>query len=166
MSVTQVGPPDEPSVEIRETYMKPTADWPEGGYMCEVGGKVEIATGYYATIYPDKPSLYWHGKAPAVIRWELGDLPWNRPQAIVPFQCGSGEMGTFYWSKDADLDKLPSMNPVPIDPEIDRIDFYIKGPDGYIPWTPTEAQKQMLSIFGLPTRADDTVPASPPVSPK
>jgi hypothetical protein len=26
------------------------------------------------------------------------------------FNCGSGEMGTLYWSKDADLDKLPDMN--------------------------------------------------------
>lgn len=71
---------------------------------------------------------------------------------ITPFQCGTGEMGTLYWSKDANLEKLPEMTPVPIDPEVDRIDFFIKGPDGeYIPWKPTEGQLQMLSIFGLPT---------------
>lgn len=26
------------------------------------------------------------------------------------FQCGTGQMGTLYWSKDADLDKLPEMH--------------------------------------------------------
>lgn len=70
------------------------------------------------------------------------------------FQCGTGEMGTLYWSKDANLDKFPEMTPVPIDPEVDRIDFYIKTADGeYIPWTPTEAQKQMISFLGLPVSA-------------
>lgn len=69
-----------------------------------------------------------------------------------PFKCGSGEMGTLYWSKDADLDKLPEMRPAPIDPEVDRIDFYIKSSSGeYIPWKPTEGQLQMISAMGLPT---------------
>lgn len=73
---------------------------------------------------------------------------------IKPFQCGTGEMGTLYWTKD-------------YDPEVDRIDFYFKGSDGeYIPWEPTEAQKQMLSVFGMPTRAYDTIPAVPPALPE
>ena len=70
MAITQMTNNDEPRVEIRETFMKPTAEWPEGGYLREVGGTVEIATGYFATIYPDKPSPYWHGRAPAVILWD------------------------------------------------------------------------------------------------
>jgi hypothetical protein len=82
MSVTQM-PGKEPSVEIRETFMRPTPDWPEGGYLLQVAETVEIATGYYATIYPDKPSPYYHGKAPAVVMWELGNLPWNTPGSIA-----------------------------------------------------------------------------------
>jgi hypothetical protein len=71
---------------------------------------------------------------------------------IKTFQCGTGEMGTLYWSKDADLDKLSNMHPAPIDPEVDRIDFYIKSSSGeYIPWKPAERQLQMLSAMGLPT---------------
>lgn len=83
------------------------------------------------------------------------------------FQCGTGEMGTLYWSKDADLDKLPELHPAPIDPEVDRIDFYIKTADGeYIPWKPTEAQKQMITALGLPTRGAGTDAGSPPALPK
>lgn len=70
MTITQAGSLDDPSVEIRETFMRPTPDWPEGGYLREVGGSVQIATGYYATIYPDKPSPYPGGKPPAAMMWE------------------------------------------------------------------------------------------------
>lgn len=39
------------------------------------------------------------------------DAVWNTPLTQVKaFQIGSGEMGTLYWSKDADLDKFPEMN--------------------------------------------------------
>lgn len=69
MTITQMSHTEEPRIEVRETFMKPTPDWPEGGYLREVAGKVEIATGYYATIYPDKPSL-WGGRPPAVILWD------------------------------------------------------------------------------------------------
>ena len=61
-------------------------------------------------------------------------------------------MGTLYWSKDADPEKFPEMHPAPIDPEVDRIDFYIESSSGeYVPWEPTERQLQMLSAMGLPT---------------
>ena len=74
--IAQMEGPKEPRIEIRETFMKPTVDWPEGGYLREVGGQVEMATGYYATIYPDKPSPYLGGKPPIVMMWDRGDWPW------------------------------------------------------------------------------------------
>lgn len=39
------------------------------------------------------------------------------------FQCGSGEMGTLYWSKDAKLDEYPKMEAV-------SVDYYHVNPDG------------------------------------
>lgn len=64
-------------IEARETYMGPTAEYPDGSYLRTVAGKVEVATGYYATVYPDKPSLYWHGKAPFVVM-NTADWPWKK----------------------------------------------------------------------------------------
>ena len=32
------------------------------------------------------------------------------------------------------------------EPEVDRIDFYVKTSDGYVPWTPTEAQRKMMEF--------------------
>ncbi len=74
--ITQMSGPTEPRIEIRETFMRPTPEWPEGGYMREVGGKVEMATGYFATIHPDKPSPYLGGKPPVMVLWDRGDWPW------------------------------------------------------------------------------------------
>ena len=90
----------------------------------------------------------WNGAWRHILRF----LAPGSDAGIKPFKCGSGEMGTLYWSKDADLDKLPEMRPAPIDPEVDRIDFYIESSSGeYVPWKPTEGQLQMLSAMGLPT---------------
>jgi hypothetical protein len=69
-------------IEIRETVMSATEEYPDGSYLRTVAGEVEIATGYYATLYPGKPSPYWHGGPPFFL-----------------FNCGSGEMGTLWWSK-------------------------------------------------------------------
>ena len=41
------------------------------------------------------------------------------------------------------------------EPEVDRIDFYVKTPDGYVPWTPTEAQKDMLNLI-VPEPVDES----------
>lgn len=64
-------------IHIEERWMKPTPDHPEGSWLRKVAGEVEVATGYYATLYPDKPSLYWHGKAPFVML-DMADWPWER----------------------------------------------------------------------------------------
>ena len=76
MTITQTDGPTEPRIEIKETFMRPTPEWPEGGYMREVGGKVEMATGYFSTIHPDKPSPYLGGKPPVVVLWDRCDWPW------------------------------------------------------------------------------------------
>ncbi len=140
----------EPEIKVEERFMKPTAEYPMGSYLRMVGGNVDIATGFYEKQFPGHPSLYWHGGPPFVV-----------------FDCGSREMGTLYWSKDADIDKLPEMHPAPIDPEVDRIDFYTKGPDGeYIPWKPSEGQLQILTALGLPTLVPDTTAADSPAQPE
>ncbi len=61
---TDVGQGD---IGVEERYMKPSAEYPDGSWLHKYGGTVMIATGYYATIYPDKPSPYWHGKPPFLI---------------------------------------------------------------------------------------------------
>jgi len=61
---------------VEDRYIKPTAEYPNGSWMHTVDGKVEVATGYYATIYPDKPSLYFHGGPPFVIL-EPFEVPWE-----------------------------------------------------------------------------------------
>jgi hypothetical protein len=48
----------EGALEVKEIFMKPTYEWPEGGYLRETNGQVEIATGYFAAIHPDRnPNL-------------------------------------------------------------------------------------------------------------
>ena len=54
----------EDHVVVEEHFMNPSAEYPDGSYMQKVAGKVVVATGHYATLYPDKPSYYWHGKPP------------------------------------------------------------------------------------------------------
>ena len=61
-------------ISVEDRYMKPTPEYPDGSWLHTIDGNVEVATGYYATIYPDKPSLYWHGGPPFVMidtsEWE------------------------------------------------------------------------------------------------
>lgn len=64
-------------VSIEDRVMNPSAEYPDGSWLHTVNGKVEVATGHYATIYPDKPSPYWHGKPPFVII-ETGDWAWEK----------------------------------------------------------------------------------------
>ena len=45
---------------VEDRYMKPTAEYPDGSWLHKIDGKVQEATGYYATFYPDKPSPYFH----------------------------------------------------------------------------------------------------------
>lgn len=54
-------------VSVEDRVMKPSAEYPDGSWLHTVDGKVEVATGFYALEYPDKPSPYWHGKPPFLI---------------------------------------------------------------------------------------------------
>lgn len=42
-------------IEIRDTYAKPTSEYPDGSWMRTVAGEVEVAAGYFAIEHPDKP---------------------------------------------------------------------------------------------------------------
>ena len=64
-------------IQVEERYMKPTPEYPDGGWLYKVDGQVQVATGYYATIYPDKPSPYFHGGAPFVMI-DTTDWEWER----------------------------------------------------------------------------------------
>jgi hypothetical protein len=81
------------SIKVEERFMKPTVEYPMGSYLRTIDGNVETATGYYEREFPGHPSPYFHRGPP-----------------FVMFDCGSREMGTLYWDKDADLDKLPEMH--------------------------------------------------------
>jgi hypothetical protein len=63
-------------VLVEDRYMKPTPDYPDGSWLHKVGDEVIVATGYYATLYTDKPSLYWHGGPPFVMI-DTADWPWK-----------------------------------------------------------------------------------------
>lgn len=64
------------NISVVETYMTPTLEYPYGSYMRQVAGVVEVATGYYATLHPGKPSLYWHGGPPFVV-FAAADWKWE-----------------------------------------------------------------------------------------
>ena len=81
------------NVKIEERFMKASDEYPMGSYLRMVNGNVEIATGFYEKKFPGHPSPYFHGGPPFVI-----------------FNCGSYEMGTLWWSKDANLDRLPQLD--------------------------------------------------------
>lgn len=71
----------EGSIKIEERFMKPSSEYPDGSYLRIVGGNVEMATGYFAKQYPDKPSPYWHGKPPSfVVDWDR-EWPWKENDA-------------------------------------------------------------------------------------
>lgn len=86
----------EPEVEIKEWVRKPTDEYPMGSYLRTIGGKVDVATGFYEKDYPGHPSLDFHGGPPFVL-----------------FDCGSSEMGTLWWSKSSNPvdDSFPEMRP-------------------------------------------------------
>jgi hypothetical protein len=79
-------------VPIVETFMRPTPEYPDGSYLLEVAGVVHMATGYYATLYPDKPSPYWHGKPP-VFFLNTSEWPWDR-YGIQSLPTDDDGMGT------------------------------------------------------------------------
>ncbi len=45
------------SVETEEVA-PPTPEYPGGSWLYKVAGEVKIATGYFVTLYPGKPSPY------------------------------------------------------------------------------------------------------------
>ena len=64
-------------IAVEDRYMRSTPEYPDGSWLHTVDGKVQVATGYYATLHPDKPSPYWHGKAPFVV-FDKIDVPWEK----------------------------------------------------------------------------------------
>jgi hypothetical protein len=63
-------------VAVKESYMRPTSEYPMGSYKLEVGGKIITACGAFAQEgVPDSP--YWHGGPPFVTYTELGSWPWK-----------------------------------------------------------------------------------------
>ena len=70
-----VGDGEDLSVEDR--YIRPSAEYPDGSWLHKYGGIVMIATGYYATIYPNKPSPYFHGGAPFFVI-DTSEWPWEK----------------------------------------------------------------------------------------
>lgn len=75
----------EPEVTIEERFMKATDEYPMRSYLRTIGGKVDVATGFFERKHPGHPSLLAHGGPPFVL-----------------FDCGSAEMGTLWWSKPSD----------------------------------------------------------------
>lgn len=75
----------EPKVKIEEWFRKATDEYPMGSYLRTVDGEVDVATGWYEKEHPGHPSLLPHGGPP-----------------FVMFDCGTGEMGTLWWSKSSD----------------------------------------------------------------
>ena len=64
-------------------------------------------------------------------------------------QCGTGEMGTLYWSKDAELDKIPEMHMVPrIDDGV--LDHFAKGE-----WRPNHFEAIQLALELQAARGKD-----------
>lgn len=66
-------------VGVEDRYIRPSAEYLDGSWLHTVAGKVEVATGYYATIYPYKPSPYFHGGTP----WTFistREWPWNKKE--------------------------------------------------------------------------------------
>jgi hypothetical protein len=64
-------------VRVEDRYMRPTAEYPQGSWLHTVGGEVLAATGYFAKMYPDKPSLYWHNGPPFIVI-DTADWEWER----------------------------------------------------------------------------------------
>ena len=67
------------SIGVEDRYMKANAEFPNGSWLNTVDGKVMIATGYYATIHPDKPSRHFH-KGPPFLMFESSAWPWEKKE--------------------------------------------------------------------------------------
>jgi hypothetical protein len=84
---------DVADIEVVETYMRPSAEYPNGSYMQTVDGKVQVATGLYATLHPGKPSYDWHGGVPFVFL-DTSDWTWpkmNESPTETKRMLGTGE---------------------------------------------------------------------------
>ncbi len=67
----------EEMISIEESFLRPSAEYPDGSYLCKVGGKVQMATGFFEKEHPGYPSPYWHGKAPVVMWDGPASYPWR-----------------------------------------------------------------------------------------
>lgn len=64
---------------VEDRYMKPSAEYPDGSWLHIVDGKVMVATGYYATIHPDKPSPHF-SNGPPFLMFESSAWPWEKKE--------------------------------------------------------------------------------------
>jgi hypothetical protein len=62
------------TVEVREYYEKPNAEFPFGSWKKVVGGVVVVACGRWNGEGP--PSPYWHGGPPFVVLESI-NVPWE-----------------------------------------------------------------------------------------
>ena len=62
-------------IKITESYMRPTAEYPQGSWLYKIGDRIEAATGFYEQEYPGHPSPYFHGGPPFVMFTETADWP-------------------------------------------------------------------------------------------
>ena len=76
-------------VEITETFMRPSAEYPNGSWLHKVGDRVEVATGYFAIEHPDKPSPYFHDRPPFFVV-DFGQWPWEKQQKLTEKSTGTG----------------------------------------------------------------------------
>ena len=65
-----------PDISVEDRYMRPDAEYPYGSWMHKIGDEVMVATGHYATLYPGKPSPYFHDGPPFVMI-DKTDWPWE-----------------------------------------------------------------------------------------
>jgi hypothetical protein len=72
------------TVEVVETFERPSPEYPDGSYLRTVGGNVQMATGRYAKHFKDKPSLYLDGKPPFTVLWDVEARPLPAPEIPSP----------------------------------------------------------------------------------
>lgn len=111
------------------------------------------ATGWVASRGPDgqmNPMEVARSVLGEALRWldkELEKLIQKPPDVTQYFRSES--MYDQYVRQGNNI-AIANVRKLFIAPEIDRIDFYIKGVNGeFVPFQPTEAQKEMLKHFGI-----------------
>ena len=122
---------------------------PEGGLKAVEQAFREVED--YNCLHASSPTVLQHARVAveSFIRWQKENPP-------VPSEEDASEIWamahnldrrseTGHAGKDFAVEWVRRMYDDP-EPEVDRIDFYVKTSDGYVPWTPTEAQRKMMEF--------------------